>query len=487
MATNDAKLLAFDEAPCAFDRESVRSYDRDGRLHVASTNISKATINEYFGREIPQAQALGLDPDRKYRMLRDPKELERSASTFNNLQLLSRHVAVSARDHQPDLVIGSTGTDAVFEHPYLRNSLVLWANDGIHDVEAALKRELSCSYHYDADMTPGRYEDQPYDGVMRNIVGNHVALVKAGRAGPDVVVGDEKPTETLTMSTTVLTRKAALVQGAVIGYLAPKLAKDEKLADLTALFAPVKADNYVASKAAIIAGLTKQTTGKLAKDAKLDDLPAFLGAFDAMDPAEEADDSEEDDEEEKKKKAAADKKARDKKAKDAKAAKDAEEEEERKKADDADCDTPEKKAAADKKRAYDKAAKDKAAKDAEESEKEKEKAMDEAIKLAKDEAIAEGAKQGVKLAHEIRDAERFARAYVGEMPGVAFDSAEQVYRAALKIKGVKDAEKIHVSALRTVLEAQPVMNRATPRVAMDAASVSSFDKMFPSAARIGRA
>lgn len=39
-------------------------------------------------------------------------------------------------------------------------------------------------------MTPGVHEGQPYDGVMRDIVGNHVALVIEGRAGSDVVVGD---------------------------------------------------------------------------------------------------------------------------------------------------------------------------------------------------------------------------------------------------------------------------------------------------------
>jgi hypothetical protein len=34
----------------AFDRASVRTYDRDGRLHVEITNISKAAVNAYVGR-----------------------------------------------------------------------------------------------------------------------------------------------------------------------------------------------------------------------------------------------------------------------------------------------------------------------------------------------------------------------------------------------------------------------------------------------------
>jgi hypothetical protein len=112
------------EAPhgLAFDRASVRTFDRDGRLHVEVTNISKAAVNPYIGREIPDYKALGLDPDRIYKLLRDPDEIAKAAATFNNIPLLSRHKPVTADDHNPDIVIGSTGTDAVFEAPYLRNS-----------------------------------------------------------------------------------------------------------------------------------------------------------------------------------------------------------------------------------------------------------------------------------------------------------------------------------------------------------------------------
>ena len=42
-------------------------------------------------------------------------------------------------------------------------------------------------------MTPGVYEGHRYDGIMTNIRGNHVALVKDGRAGTDVVVQDAMP------------------------------------------------------------------------------------------------------------------------------------------------------------------------------------------------------------------------------------------------------------------------------------------------------
>ena len=109
----------------AFDR-SARTIDADGRMHVAMSNISKATVNPYYGREIPGWEELGLSPDHIYNLLRDPGELAKAASTFNNLPLLSIHKAVSAAKPEKDLVVGSTGTDAEFSAPYLRNSLVIW-------------------------------------------------------------------------------------------------------------------------------------------------------------------------------------------------------------------------------------------------------------------------------------------------------------------------------------------------------------------------
>lgn len=177
----------------AFDRASVRVTDVDGRLRLELTNISKAAVNPYLGREIPDYEALGLDADRIYQVLRDPAELEKSAPTFNNLPLLSNHVPVTADDHRPDLVVGSTGTDAAYEPPYLKNSLIVWSAAAIAGIESGQQKELSSAYRYRAVKESGTFEGQPYDLRMADIVGNHVALVETGRAGPDVVVADANP------------------------------------------------------------------------------------------------------------------------------------------------------------------------------------------------------------------------------------------------------------------------------------------------------
>ena len=208
----------------AFDRASVRTVDVDGRLHVEISNISKCAVNPYLGREIPGCAALGLDPMRTYMLLRDADELQRAAPTFNNIPLLSRHVPVTADRPQKELVVGSTGTDAVFDAPYLKNSLVVWDSVAIAGIESKAQTELSSAYRYEADMTPGTFEGVAYDGVMRNIRGNHVALVEIGRAGPDVVVGDSQITQAKGTDMPMSKEELAIAKGKVIA-----LAMDTKL------------------------------------------------------------------------------------------------------------------------------------------------------------------------------------------------------------------------------------------------------------------
>jgi hypothetical protein len=182
-STKDAGLvLAADEAN--------RMFDLDGRMHVNVTNISKANVCDYLGNEIPDYEKLGLDRNKIYKLLRDPDELRKAAPTFNGIQVLMRHVPVSAEDHQPWDIVGTTGTDAVFEEPYLKNSLVLWAQRAIDAVESEDQKELSSAYHYKPIMQAGFYEGEKYDGRMIDLVGNHVAIVREGRAGKDVCVED---------------------------------------------------------------------------------------------------------------------------------------------------------------------------------------------------------------------------------------------------------------------------------------------------------
>ena len=460
----------------ALDRASVRTYDRDGRLHVATTNISKAAINEYIGREIPDWQALGLNADKRYKLLRDPEELEKAAATFNNIPLLSRHVPVSADDHQPGLVIGSLGTDAAFAAPYLQNSLIIWARDAIEAVESEDQKELSSAYRYRADMTPGTFEGEAYDGVMRDLVGNHVALVREGRAGSDVVVGDQaipKLQENFEMSKVLLTRKGSVALGALMIALKPKLAQDAKI-DLAPALVGLTDKNFKTKKASIVTAIKDGTKGKLAQDASIDDVIELVDALEKVESVEGADtdpnsglpivanpdDTSMDAGNEELKAFLTGKLSEEDIAKacalaSPTGAADEDETEEEKK----------KREAEEAQRAQDDADKTK--------DMVTKPAMDAAIKAA----VKSANETAAKTQREIRDAERAVRPYIGDL-AMAHDSAAAVYRTALSSLGVKDVEKIDASAYPALLAAQPIPGTGKKVAA------KSFGERFPGADRI---
>lgn len=201
----------------AFDKSSVRRYDADGMLHVSSTPISKANVCVYYGKEIPDAEALGLIPEKAYRLLREPEELRKAVPTFNNKPILNQHIGVSVIDPPKDAIIGSTGESASFDGTYLKNSMVIWDVDSIMGIETERQKENSSSYRWRLDLTPGVYEGEAYDGVMRDIVCNHVAIVPSGRAGPDVFVYDSKPS---------IGKKLMSKLDKFWAYILPKLASD---------------------------------------------------------------------------------------------------------------------------------------------------------------------------------------------------------------------------------------------------------------------
>lgn len=260
-------------ATFALDKDSVRTVDADGRLHVKIAHISKACVNPYRGVEIPGWEELGLDADKIYKMFRDPDELAAGAATSNNIQLLDDHVAVNAENPEKMRTVGSTGTDAAFNSPYLDNSLVIWDREAIDRIASGEQRELSCSYRYAPDMGAGTFEGAVYDGVMRDIQFNHVAIVSKGRAGPDVVVGDSASSLhsilEIDMPKAKLPSRTASRVGAALGaYLIPLLAKD-KVLDLASIVAPLTYKNLLANDGKTFKPDAIKKIAQLARDAAM--------------------------------------------------------------------------------------------------------------------------------------------------------------------------------------------------------------------------
>jgi hypothetical protein len=163
-------------------------------LRVDLAVLSQSNVSKYYGHEIIDANALGLDPSRMYRMYRPPEELAKAVPSACGLPILTAHEPVDAVEFRPDLLVGSTLSDARFQAPHLLCSIAIFSADAIRDIQSGAKGALSSGYRYTPIMRPGISPDgERYDGIMHNIVLNHVALVDVGRIGPSEIIADRSP------------------------------------------------------------------------------------------------------------------------------------------------------------------------------------------------------------------------------------------------------------------------------------------------------
>ncbi len=500
-ATRATAVMASDSPlEIAMDRDSVREKTREGRLIVKRTHISKANVCPYRGEEIPGWEALGLDKDRVYNLLRDPEEIRKGAASSNGIQVLIKHKPVSAKDPQQMLTVGSLGTDAEFDGEYLDNSMFVNVQEAIDAIETKRQHEISPGYHYVPDMTPGNFRGTAYDGVMRDIQFNHVCLVEDGRTGPDVLVADEALKES---DMAKATRFGAMTLSLAASAIAPLLAMDQRVVLPKDLFAPLTSKNFKDGRDKLLAGVRLALDGKLRKglalDATMKDLAKVVDAF--PDDIEKGIDEPAPED----KQSDMDKVAAVEPAKaiaepgstyDAEPMKAFLREKGMGEDDIAKCmdmmpkpaldESPEEKEAREKKERESAAAKDAElkAKDAEMKDMVSKPAMDAALKAQAGEfdkrlkAVRDG-ERGVRVAIEE------VRPYVGDLPAtMAFDAAADVYRHVLVMKGVEGAKDLHPDALKPILSTLPKAGARAPdnsaaQIAMDTSSVAKARKLAP--------
>lgn len=504
-------VLAFDRAPdgmeisrhgvivveMAFDRDTGQGHRVDDfdRLHVKRVPITKATVSPYYGREIPKGKELGLDPNKIYKLLRDPDEIKKGAASSHNVPLLSQHVPHSADEHDGDITVGTVGSESDYEHPYLYNSLAVWSREGRDYVDNKSQKELSSAYSYDADMTPGSYEGEDYHGVMRNMRWNHVCMVKKGRAGSDVALDEalKPPTETILMTKRIMSLKAGVAYGAVRNMLrGVKLAQDAAI-DLGPAFAAVKPKKFTASKGKLVSNIRSALKGKLAQDADLagviENVAELIEALDIDKTVEDSDiddtgstDLDDDTSMDgdnaaiiaylKSKGVADDVIAGLPKGEADEVTEDA----------DIEGETPEEKAERLKKAAL---AKDGVEPPDTTGAGGKTK-PDFVSKGAMDAALQNVRAETIRQMNAVSDAKEHVRPVVGELK-MAFDSAEGVYRQGFKMQGRDVSDIKELSALKAMWDMIPTGKRAEPALAMDSATVADFGKDFPNMSKVKRA
>lgn len=167
-------VLRFDTGrlgiPCRLDNGYLRADGRITRIGVFPYRLGDGTIRHE---------------------LRTPYEV------FNADAIDSFDIAPLTNDHPPEQLTASntrkysvgTVTKVRRDGEFVRADIVIMDEASITEAEAG-KRELSCGYRCDLDMTPGvtaGLEGIPdgirFDAIQRSIRGNHVAIVERGRMG----------------------------------------------------------------------------------------------------------------------------------------------------------------------------------------------------------------------------------------------------------------------------------------------------------------
>lgn len=177
------------------DKESLRTYDENGFLHVERSPLTAVQVAEYYGVEFDGWQERGLDPKRKYRVYRSAEALSdpETIKSVNGIPIQLNHHDDYADAPAKDTRVGSTGTDAEFKDDKLWNSLHIFDKKAQDAINSGKAKELSLKYTFLIDDVGGKTPDgEPYDFSMKDIRANHVALVELGRAGHDVRVADSK-------------------------------------------------------------------------------------------------------------------------------------------------------------------------------------------------------------------------------------------------------------------------------------------------------
>lgn len=160
---------------------------RDDGYLIADVRIARTGVQQYLGSEVGR-------PDLSVVTVYRPGEEVFSQDTLKS----AAHRPVT-NDHPADLVnssnwkqhaVGQTGDEVAGEGIFIRVPMMVSDEAAIQDIEGG-KREVSAGYTCDLDWTAGTTPDGiAFDAIQRNIRLNHVAIVRRGRAGSEVRIGD---------------------------------------------------------------------------------------------------------------------------------------------------------------------------------------------------------------------------------------------------------------------------------------------------------
>ena len=170
----------------------TKKIDANGYWYIKHNPISKEGVFPYLGHTISE----DCEPNKIYKVYRPAKTLQESVDSWDNppKPFIDDHEMLgegfTAIDERP---VQGIIYNPVCEDGVLYADIAVYSEDLKHNIENG-KKELSLGYFCKYKKERGVFKGEVYDYVQTDMVGNHIALVDAGRCGSDVKVFDRKCT-----------------------------------------------------------------------------------------------------------------------------------------------------------------------------------------------------------------------------------------------------------------------------------------------------
>ena len=160
---------------------------RDDGYLVVDARVARTGIQRYLGSEVGMPEKEFVD------VYRSPEEVfsDDALASFAHRPVTNDHPSepVTA-DNWKRFAVGQTSDEIRRDGDFVRIPLMVADAAVIKAVQDG-KRELSngylCDLKHESGVTP---EGETYDAIQTNIRGNHVAIVRRGRAGSECRIGD---------------------------------------------------------------------------------------------------------------------------------------------------------------------------------------------------------------------------------------------------------------------------------------------------------
>ena len=124
---------------------------------------------------------------REYRPESEVASPESLASFAGKAITLEHPTVLLDSSNTKDYQIGFSGTEVVYDNGFVRAVMTITDEDAIKRIMRGDAKEVSAGYRVNYEASPGVTDSgENYDGIQKEISGNHIAVVHRGRAGPQV-------------------------------------------------------------------------------------------------------------------------------------------------------------------------------------------------------------------------------------------------------------------------------------------------------------